>query len=134
MPESSIALSKNKNFILALLKGTFVSLLISLVGILIFALFLKFVDINDGWIMPINQIIKVVSIFFGVKLMVKYSEGKGFAKGLVLGLVYTIFAFIIFSLLSSSFVFDVTLLFDTLFGAIIGIICGIICVSTKRSF
>ena len=133
MPESSIALSKNKNFILALLKGTFVSLLISLVGILIFALFLKFVDISDGWIMPINQIIKVLSIFFGVKSMIKYSEGKGFAKGLVLGLVYTIFAFIIFSLLSSSFVFDVTLLFDTLFGAIIGIICGIICVSTKRS-
>ena len=134
MPENSIALSKNKNFIVALLKGTFVSILISLIGILIFAIFLKFVDINDGWIMPINQIIKVVSIFFGVKSMLKASSGKGLLKGLILGLTYTVFAFIIFSLLSSSFTFDVTLLFDVLFGSIIGAICGIICVSTKKEF
>ena len=134
MPESSIALSKNKNFIFALMKATFISILISLIGILIFALFLKFVDINDGWIMPINQVIKVISIFFGVKSVMKSSEGKGLVKGLILGLTYTIFAFIAFSLLSSSFVFDVTLLFDTLFGCIIGAICGIICVSTKNNF
>lgn len=134
MPENSIALSKNKSFIFALLKGAFISILISLIGILIFALFLKFVDINDGWIMPINQVIKVISIFFGVRSMMKASEGKGLLKGLILGLTYTILAFIAFSLLSSSFVFDVTLLFDTLFGCIIGAICGIICISTKKNF
>ncbi|MGN1227718.1 MAG: TIGR04086 family membrane protein [Christensenellales bacterium] len=129
MTNKSLSMSNNKNFFLALLKGSFVALLISLVGILIFALFLKFVDINDAWIMPINQVIKLISIFFGVKSFLNKSNGGGFLKGIILGFVYTIFAFLIFSLLSSSFVIDLTLLYDTLFGCIMGAICGIICVS-----
>lgn len=121
-----------KGLFSSLCKGTFVALLISLVGILLFALFLKFVDINDGWISPINQIIKVISIFFGVKTFLKYSCGKGLIKGTILSFVYTLLAFIIFSILSGGFVFDVTLLLDILFGVLIGAICGIICISAKK--
>ncbi|MBQ8749156.1 MAG: TIGR04086 family membrane protein [Clostridia bacterium] len=132
MTNSSTLSGNNKNMITALLKGSFIALLISLVGILIFALFLKFVDINDSWIMPINQVIKVLSIFFGVKSFLKNCEGKGLIKGALLGLVYTLFAFVVFSLLSSSFVIDLTLVYDSLFGTILGAICGIICVSIKK--
>lgn len=133
MAKDALVLSKNNNnFLLALLKGAFVAILISLVGILLFALFLKFVDISDGWIMPINQVIKVVSVFFGVKSMITANGGSGLIKGLVLGVVYTILAFIIFSLLSSTLELDITLLFDALFGAVIGAICGIICISAKK--
>jgi len=124
--------TRNNNLILSLLKGSFVALLISLIGILIFALFLKFVDINDGWISPVNQVIKVVSIFFGVKTFLKNSEGNGFLKGLLLGFIYNILAFIVFSILSSTFTIDLSLLVDTLFSSIIGAICGMICVNFNK--
>ena len=89
----------NKKILLAIFKGALISLLISIIGILVFALFLKFVDISDGWIMPINQIIKVISIFFGVKVMLKNYSGAGLIKGLVLGVLYNFLAFIVFSIL-----------------------------------
>ena len=132
MAKDSLTISQNNNILLALLKGSLLALLISLVGILFFALFLKFVDINDGWIMPINQIIKVVSIFFGVKSFLKNSNGSGFVKGLILGLLYNILAFIIFSILSSTLTFDMTFVVDTLFASIVGAICGMICVNLKK--
>lgn len=119
-------------FFISLIKGAFVAILISLVGILLFALFIKFVDISDSWIMPINQVIKLISILFGVKIFLKGSSGFGLFKGALLGIIYTIFAFIIFSILSSSFSIDFTLLYDVLFGCIMGAICGVICISVTK--
>ena len=52
---------------------------------------------------------------------------------LLIGFVFTIVAFVSFSLLCGSFVFDKTLLTDIVFGAIIGGICGIIAVNLKKS-
>ena len=122
----------NKKNLIAIFKGALISLLISIIGILVFALFLKFVDISDGWIMPINQIIKVISIFFGVKVMLKSYNGAGFIKGLILGIIYNFLAFIVFSILSSSFTIDFTIIYDTLFSGVIGAICGVICVNAKK--
>ena len=44
-------------------KGILVALAVSMVSILLFAVFLKFVDINTTWILNINQMIKIISIF-----------------------------------------------------------------------
>ena len=132
MTNNTLTINRNK-ILIPLFKGSMIALLISLIGILIFAMFLKFVDINDGWIMPVNQVIKVLSIFFGVKYFLKNCNGAGFLKGLLLGVFYNILAFIIFSILSSTFSIDITFIFDTLFASIIGAICGMICVNIQRS-
>ena len=52
-------------FIKALLKGTLISLSISLLTICIFAFMLRFLDINIGLIKPINQAIKIISQYSG---------------------------------------------------------------------
>ena len=57
----------------------------------------------------------------------------GLVSGLLIGICYTILAFLVFSLLGGSFVLDLTLLTDIVFGAIIGAICGIICVNLKKT-
>ena len=83
--------------------------------------------------MPVNQVIKGVSVFLGVFLGLKKSKELGLVCGLLIGFIYTIAAFLVFSILSGSFNFDITLLTDIVFGAIIGAICGIICVNIKKS-
>ena len=114
-------------------KGTILSLCISLVGVLVFAFCLKFTSLSDKLITPINEVIKGLSILIGVFVGLRKQKKFGLLCGLVVGLLYTIFAFVIFSLLSGSFIFDKTLMYDVIFGSIIGAICGIICVNLKKS-
>ena len=129
----SLKNSKGNSFWGYLLKGTLISLCISLVLVLVFAFLLKFTNIPDTAIAPVNQVIKGLSIFLGVFIGMKKSKELGLVCGLLIGLCYTLLAFLVFSILSGSFVVDLTLFTDLIFGAVIGSICGIICVNIKKS-
>lgn len=121
-----------KNTFVCVAKGVVVGLFCALLGILIFAFVLRFTPISDKIITPVNQVIKGVSIFFGVFAGMKKQKKRGLLTGLLIGLCFTICAFLMFSILDGAFVFDKTLLGDILFGSIIGAICGIICVNLKK--
>lgn len=123
---------KDRSFLLAIIKGSLIALCISLVEILIFAFILKFASISDKAIRPINQIIKGVSVLVGVFVAMRKVDKMGLVGGLLIGLVYTILAFVVFSILDGNFEFNLTLLNDLLFGGIMGAICGIIAVNVKR--
>lgn len=115
-----------------LLKGSVVAILITLISILLFAVILKFFELSDAIIMPINQVIKVLSILFGVKVMLKNCKEKGLIKGALLGILYTLISYLIFSLLSRSFIFDLSVIFDVVFGCVIGAICGATIVNLRK--
>lgn len=125
--------TSQSSFVGCVAKGTLIALCVSLVLVLIFAFLLKFTSIPDSAIKPVNQVIKGVSVFAGVFVGMKKIKELGLVSGLLIGVLFTIFAFLAFSILGGSFVFDFTLLTDMLFGAIIGAICGIICVNLKKS-
>ena len=120
-------------FLGGVIKGTLIALCVSLVLILVFAFLIKFTNIPDSAIAPINQVIKGASIFLGVFLGLKKVKELGLVSGLLIGLIYTLMAFIVFSILAGSFAFNLSLLTDMIFGAVIGAICGIICVNIKKS-
>lgn len=124
---------KHNGVFLSIVKGSLIALCVSLIGILIFAFCLKFTSLSDKLILPINQVIKGFSIFLGVFFGLKKRKEMGLVSGLLIGFIYTIVAFIVFSILNGAFSFDHTLLNDIIFGAIIGGICGIICVNLKKS-
>ncbi len=114
------------------IKGSLISLSFSLVGILIFAFILRFAPISDNLIAPINQVIKGVSILIGTLWALRKVREMGLISGLLIGFVYTVLAFVAFSILDGHFEFSKTLLNDILFGSIIGAICGIIAVNFKK--
>lgn len=133
MKAKSQKLSHSDNpFLGGLIKGTLIALCLSLVLVLIFAFLLKFTSIPDSAISPINQVIKGVSIFLGVFLGLRKIKELGLVSGLLIGLIYTFLAFIVFSILAGGFTFNLTLVTDMVFGAVIGGICGIICVNIKK--
>lgn len=129
----SLEEKRSTSVFLSIVKGSLIALCVSLVGILIFAFCLKFTSLSDKLITPINQVIKGISIFLGVFFGLKGRKDKGLVSGLVIGLAYTIVAFLVFAILNSSFVFDLTLVYDIIFGTLIGGICGIICINVKKS-
>lgn len=115
-----------------LLKGTLISLAVSLVGILIFAFFIKYVAVPTSAIRPVNQVIKGISLFVGTFVALKKTDKMGLVTGLLIGLFYTVLAFVVFSILDGHFEFSKTLVNDLLFGGIIGAICGIIAVNLRK--
>lgn len=117
---------------LTILKGSLIALSISLVGILIFAFFIKYIAISTDAIKPINQVIKGISLLAGTFIALKKVNQMGLINGLLIGLAYTILAFVVFSILDRDFTFNKTLINDFLFGGIIGAICGIISVNFRK--
>lgn len=124
--------NEKSNILLNGLKGSMLSVCVSLVLILIFAFVIKLTCMSDSLIKPINQVIKIVSILIGTMFIVKKVKEKGLLLGCVVGLLYSILAFVVFSILNGGFSFDWTLLVDVLFGIITGAICGVICVNAKK--
>lgn len=114
------------------LKGTLISLAVSLVGILIFAFIIKYVAVPTSAIKPINQVIKGLSLLIGTYIALRKTNKMGLVSGLLIGLFYTVLAFLVFSILDGNFEFSKTLVNDLLFGGIIGAICGVIAVNLRR--
>ncbi len=124
---------ENSNLLWTTLKGVFVGLGASFVLILLFAFVLRFTNIPDSIITPVNQVIKGLSIFLGVFLGLRKQKSNGLLKGVLIGFCFVLVAFLVFSVLDGTFVFDKTFYNDIVFGSIIGAICGIICVNLKKN-
>ena len=116
-------------FLKALIKGSLVALSISLIAICVFAFLLRFFDINADLIKPINQIIKIVSILIGSFIALKNVREMGLITGFLIGVVYTILAFLVFSLLNGAINFSPSIVNDLLFGGITGAIVGVFAVN-----
>ena len=130
--KSGLKISNNSLFF-NITKGTLTAVCVSLILVLVFAFLLKFTNIPESTIMPVNQVIKGLSIFIGVFVGLKKSKELGLLNGLLIGLFYTIIAFLIFACLGGVYKLDITFLTDILFGGVMGAICGIICVNLKKS-
>ena len=122
----------NKNMLSQIFKGCLIALCVSLIGILLFAVVLKFVSVGDTLIKIVNQIIKVVSVLLGVKVCLKKDKSKGLMKGSCVGAVYTITSYLVFSILIASFSFSLSIVYDLIFSSVIGLICGVIFVNSKK--
>lgn len=123
--------TNNKNFLASIIKSSVYAVSITLIAILIFALLIRFANIPDSVITPVNQVIKVISLLIGCFIGLKRSN-KGFLKGILIGLFYVILSFIIFSIISGSFSFGWGNVLDIVFSMLIGGISGVIAVNFKK--
>ena len=123
---------KSNSMVISSLKGSLIATCVSLVGILFFAFIVKLFGITDGFLKPVNQIIKAISIMIGTFITLKKDNEKGMFKGLIIGIIYTLLAFLVFSILNGSFNFDKSLLTDVIFAGVTGAICGVITINIKK--
>ncbi len=112
-------------------KAILLSVLLSLVLVLLFAFIVKFTGINSNWVMPVNQVIKIISIFIGCLLGIKYPV-KGVFKGILIGLFFLIITFLLFSAFNGGFEENSLTVYDFLTCLIAGIISGIFTVNIKN--
>ena len=121
--------TKNEVFFGAV-KGVIISLIFTLISILVFALILKIFSLNNNVIKPINYVIKVTAVFLGTFIAVK--EEKGILKGFIIGVSIIFILFLLFSLLSLNFNFNLSFIWDLLLGGGVGALTGVIAVNKKK--
>lgn len=119
-----------KSAVFDIIKCVVFSLLISMIFVLILALIAKAAVISDTAVMYINQAIKLISLLLGIFFGMKSTRG-GLITGAIVGLLYTIFSFLIFALISRELSFDNITVFDFLIGIVAGLISGILTVNVK---
>lgn len=121
----------DKTFYKEILKGCLFALILTLFLVLILGIIVKFVNVSDQILMPINQIIKVLSVFVGTLIAIK-QKSNGAIKGLLIGLIYTLLSVFVFLILGGK-LSDSFSYVDVIFGAVIGSISGIIAVNVGKN-
>lgn len=121
----------NKGNIFDVIKSIVFSLVFSLLFILVFAIFVKYLSLGEEVIVPVNYVIKVLSILLGSVLGYKNLE-KGAVKGISVGLLYYLLSILLFSILSGSFAIVKFSVVDLICLCLVGVISGIITVNVKK--
>lgn len=123
--------TKKHSAIFEVIKAVIIAIIISLVGVLLAALVIKLFNLPTTAIPIINQVIKSVSVLVSCLIALK-TPHSGWVKGIVSGLIYTILAYVIFSLLNGKFTFDISILNDVAVGVVSGFLSGIIAANIRK--
>ena len=103
-------------------KAVAVAAVVTLALVLVFALLIKLFSIGSSAIQPVNQVIKVLSIFLGCFFCLK--PGKTAIKGVICGVCTVIVTYFLFAAIAGEISFGWGNLLDLVFGALAGGISG----------
>lgn len=88
------------NLLGTLLRGLLAAIGVTLVCVLVFALLMQWLRPSDNLIRIVNQVIKLGSIFAGVRAVLDRSVENGLITGALLGLIYMALGVGLYALLS----------------------------------
>ena len=126
MKQSSTDYATNSSNLLSnLIKGLIISLIITFVGVIILGFVMKWGNYQSNIITPVNLAIKGVSVAVGTFVYSMHAN-KGVFRGIIFGAAYTTLAFLVFSLLSGSFLLETGILLDYAFAIVAGVVAAII--------
>ena len=104
-----------------ILRAALYSILLTIGGVLVFALAIKAWDMSNTVITVFNMANKVMALFFAMFLGIR-TKAKGFFKGISVGALYLILTLIIFTALNRGYDSDFLSVFDIIFTLIVSII------------
>ncbi len=121
---------ENGGFLKQVVTAVVLAIGITLASVLVFAFILRVTPISEGVIKPVNQGIKLLSIF--VACMISVRGEKGFLKGCLSGALATLLSILIFGLISGGAPSFIGFLIDFICGAVMGGLSGAISVNFRR--
>ena len=105
----------------SVLKGTLYATAVTLSLVLLLALVVQFGGLGETVLLIVTQICKFISIFFGVGIGLKYIDKKGWLFGALIGILYTVCVFFLFSIINTSFNITTGLLVELLLAVFLGV-------------
>ena len=121
---------RGQGFLGQFIKGVITAVAVTLIAVLAFALVLSLTNLSDGIIKPVNQFIKLASVFCGAAVAVK--DDKGFPKGAAIGAASSVLTFLVFGLIGGGLSFGAGLFIDIACAAVMGGLSGAIAIIRKK--
>lgn len=121
-----------KNNFLKILKGSIVSIIITLVLIIFASMILTFTNIPEAVIPAMIIIISAISILVGSIISTLYIDNKGMVNGACVGLIYIVVLYLLSSITVAGFNLNIKSLVMMLVSIIAGMIGGIIGVNLHK--
>ena len=115
-----------------ILKGSIISIIITLVFLVIFSLVIANTNVKESTIIPGIIIISAMSLLIGSIISPLKVSKKGLLNGALVGLIYIIILYIISSFVNQNFEINVKCLIMIVTSIIMGMIGGIIGINIKK--
>jgi len=121
----------NKNF-MAIIKGSAISIGLTLASLLIFAYILTYTNVSENTTFPVIIIITAISILIGSSLCNMKLRKNGLLNGGAVGAIYIAFLYLLSSLFTLDFSLGIDSLVIVITGVLAGMLGGIIGVNMRR--
>lgn len=117
-------MSERTQAIWRITRGVLAAALLSLLLMALLALAVVYARLSDEAISTLNQVIKLLSLFFGVFLCVHPGGRRGFFLGGAVGLLYMALGYGLYCLLDDVMLPFAMLAVEFSLGALLGALCG----------
>ena len=115
----------------SILKGVLISAAATLVGMLLLAAAVVWLDISDGALSALNQVLKLVSILLGARFAVGVGGERGFVTGAAVGLLYMALGYVLYWRLGGALFSAAAMLLEMLAGFAVGAAAGAVCANLR---
>ena len=123
-------ISKDKSSV-KIIKGTVISIILSLIFLTIYAALLSYTSISESTMVPVIITITGISILIGSSISSMHIKKQGMLNGALVGLIYMLTIYILSSIFLSSFEININSIIMIAVGIVTGMIGGIIGVNMK---
>ncbi len=131
MVKISENLGDSRNNIKRIMKGSAISIVITLVLLLIFSIVLSYTSIGETTIPTVTIIITVISILIGSSMSLLKVKKNGIINGALIGLIYIASLYLISSTIKGDFSFNLYSTIMIIGSVLAGALGGIIGVNRK---
>ena len=121
----------NTNSIVRIIKGSAISIVMTLILLMIFAALLTYTNVNENTMPTVIIIITALSILIGSEISTSKIKKNGILNGALVGIIYIMFLYLISSIITGNFSLNNYAIIMMATSVIIGGIGGIIGVNRK---
>lgn len=126
MVNMSENISENGNNIKRIIKGSIFSIVITLIGLLVYSIILSYTSISETTMPATIIIVTAVSILIGSTISTSNIKKNGIVNGVLVGIIYIAIIYLISSIVTGNFLLNtnsiIMVIASTLTGALGGII------------
>ena len=124
-------ISENGNNIKKVIKGSAFSIIITLIGLLIYSIILSYTSVSESTIPTIVIIITAISVLIGSTISTSNIKKNGIINGMFVGVIYISIIYLLSSIVTGNFLLNITSIIMIITSVLTGALGGIIGVNKK---
>ena len=116
---------------LAMLRGVLAAAAATLLGMLLLAAAVIYLEVSDGALTALNQALKLLCVALGARFAVGVGGERGFFTGAAVGLLYMVIGYVLYWQLGGALFSASAMLLEMLVGGAIGAAVGAVCANLR---